>query len=86
MKALISLIIFVAIALVLMEDSSAAEPKQPTQVTTPAVDSVNYPNYWDAKAWDREGGASFWHAGEQNGSKTAAKPAKPARKGLFARK
>lgn len=43
---------------------------------------VNMGNYWDAKQWDREGGASFWHATSETKKRaTGQRVTKNAKKG-----
>lgn len=50
--------------------NGAAAKSNPGRVPT------NMGNYWDAKQWDREGGATFWHATTESRTKSTTKNAK----------
>ena len=64
-------------ALTLAVQAAPSAPK----ATTPTVESQTFPNYWDAKAWDREGGSRFWTAKEDSKkSATRREAQKPEKK------
>ncbi|NNE90907.1 MAG: hypothetical protein HKN23_04610 [Verrucomicrobiales bacterium] len=72
-----------AFGLVQTADAQPKQPQQQTQqVQTQTLPLLTTTNYWDAKVWDREGGAAFWHAkSDKRTPKANRVNGKPATKG-----
>jgi len=67
--------IFAALAGFSLSASGAEQEKPASESTTTTTRAVPFPNYWDAKAWDRSGGVFFWH--KQTEDRPPTKSRKP---------
>lgn len=64
-----SLILTVALAAAAISTADAGE-RSSKKSAKATLDANNSSTYWDANAWDKAGGNSFWHEGDSSKRKT----------------